>query len=730
MKREDDVQLIRKVLSGDDEAFNTLVQKYQSSVHALVWRKIGDFHYAEEITQDTFLQAYQKLSTLRDPDQFAGWIYVIANRLCIAWIRKQRPTMQSLSDTSVKVIDDLAYERYVLKQRELEAAEHRYEIIQRLLAELPQSERKVMTLYYLGEMTTKEIGKSLGVSANTITSRLHRARKRLQEKGEFLQMPSDNHQQNLAIQIKDHHKSGEFDKALKISARALESDPVDLEAYDSRWRLIAEMFSEVDAKRRILPEIESLLRKHPETPELLNTVYWGYMEFPGRAKNIPNNLFDKMLQYPKTELHLTALLGLAERSEDASQQWHYYQRIIDEFTVTDAPILSWYWLAYEKCLELAKQDRSLASNDELDELIDGCLRVHLSMCQETQQWLGWAYTAAVKYRLKFNNRLDKALEVLERADLRLGEAEEQEWLIENNKGSVEDERKNISRLRCEIYLRQECWREAHDGLVANTPDCLESLWARFNEDTINYFYMLGRSAEGMGDCEKARRCYADAYFAPMPRLEKVRHYYDFADPHFVPMPRAESRRGLERLYKKIRRGETTDTLEAFLKDTEAEYRIREKADLEKIRQKLIVNRRNKKATDFRLETLEGETYTLSAMSGKVVLLDVGVSLYGGNIVIPEVEAVYERFSKVDDVVIWSISDGEVPRKVREFLDQYQPHWPVLLDPHRQVKKAYQIERIPSFILIDKEGNWQYSFIGLDLIGGQPLIWMIEALLSD
>ena len=730
MKREDDVQLIRKVLSGDDEAFNTLVQKYQSSVHALVWRKIGDFHYAEEITQDTFLQAYQKLSTLRDPDQFAGWIYVIANRLCIAWIRKQRPTMQSLSDTSVKVIDDLAYERYVLKQRELEAAEHRYEIIQRLLAELPQSERKVMTLYYLGEMTTKEIGKSLGVSANTITSRLHRARKRLQEKGEFLQMPSDNHQQNLAIQIKDHHKSGEFDKALKISARALESDPVDLEAYDSRWRLIAEMFSEVDAKRRILPEIESLLRKHPETPELLNTVYWGYMEFPGRAKNIPNNLFDKMLQYPKTELHLTALLGLAERSEDASQQWHYYQRIIDEFTVTDAPILSWYWLAYEKCLELAKQDRSLASNDELDELIDGCLRVHLSMCQETQQWFGWAYTAAVKYRLKFNNRLDKALEVLERADLRLGEAEEQEWLIENNKGSVEDERKNISRLRCEIYLRQECWREAHDGLVANAPDYLESLWARFNEDTINYFYMLGRSAEGMGDDEKARRCYADAYFAPMPRLEKVRHYYDFADPHFVPMPRAESRRGLERLYKKIRRGETTDTLEAFLKDTEAEYRIREKADLEKIRQKLIVNRRNKKATDFRLETLEGETYTLSAMSGKVVLLDVGVSLYGGNIVIPEVEAVYERFSKVDDVVIWSISDGEVPRKVREFLDQYQPHWPVLLDPHRQVKKAYQIERIPSFILIDKEGNWQYSFIGLDLIGGQPLIWMIEALLSD
>ena len=295
---------------------------------------------------------------------------------------------------------------------------------------------------------------------------------------------------------------------------------------------------------------------------------------------------------------------------------------------------------------------------------------------------------------------------------------------------MEDERKNIARLRCEIYLRQERWRESYTGLVANPPDYLESFWTRFNESTINYFYMLGRSAEGLGDYEKARRYYADAYFAPIPRLEKVRHYYDFADPHFMPMPRVESQKGLERLYQKIKRAETIDTLEAFLKNTEAEYRIREDADREQIRQKFIINRLDKKATDFRLETLKGDTYTLSMMFGKVVLLDVGVSLYGVNMVIPEVEIVYERFSKVDDVVIWSINDGETPHKVRQFLDQYQPAWPVLLDPHRQVKKAYQIERIPAFILIDKEGNWQYSFMSLDLIGGQPLISMIEALLSD
>ena len=183
MEREDDVQLIQRILSGDDVAFSILVEKYQKSVHALVWRKIGDFHYAEEITQDTFLQVYKKLPTLRNPHQFAGWLYVIANRLCLNWQRKQKPAMQlqSLEDTSMGEVAKFAYARYVLEQREAEATEHRFEIVKKLLEKLPESERTVMTLYYLGEMTTKEIGKFLGVSVETIRTRLHRARKRLQE---------------------------------------------------------------------------------------------------------------------------------------------------------------------------------------------------------------------------------------------------------------------------------------------------------------------------------------------------------------------------------------------------------------------------------------------------------------------------------------------------------------------------------------------------------------------
>ena len=183
---ENDVQLIRRILSDDDEAFSILVQKYQKSVHALAWRKVNDFHYAEEITQDTFLQAYKKLSTLKNPNQFSGWLYVIANRLCINWLQRHKPAMQSLEDTPMEEIEESAYNHFAAEQREAEGTKYRHEIAQRLLSKLPESERTVMTLYYLGEMTAKEISKFLGVSVNTITSRLRRARERLQQDQELL----------------------------------------------------------------------------------------------------------------------------------------------------------------------------------------------------------------------------------------------------------------------------------------------------------------------------------------------------------------------------------------------------------------------------------------------------------------------------------------------------------------------------------------------------------------
>ncbi|MCE2401061.1 sigma-70 family RNA polymerase sigma factor [Candidatus Poribacteria bacterium] len=180
MKKKD-AELIQRTLDGDQSAFTALVEKYQKGVHALAWQKIGDFHIAQEITQDAFLRAYQKLGTLKNHKLFGGWLYVIATNLCNEWLRKKRLPIQSLETVDSKEVDQVAYTQYVEEQREADANEIRRELVRDLLKKLPESERTVMTLHYLGEMKCESISEFLGVSPNTVRSRLSRARNRLKK---------------------------------------------------------------------------------------------------------------------------------------------------------------------------------------------------------------------------------------------------------------------------------------------------------------------------------------------------------------------------------------------------------------------------------------------------------------------------------------------------------------------------------------------------------------------
>lgn len=110
----------------------------------------------------------------------------------------------------MEAVNNTSYSRYVSELQAEEAEAYRHEIAKHLLAKLPESERTVITLYYLGEMTTREISKFLGVSVNTITSRLQRARKRLQQEQASLieevlggvQLPA-NFAENIAARLGD-----------------------------------------------------------------------------------------------------------------------------------------------------------------------------------------------------------------------------------------------------------------------------------------------------------------------------------------------------------------------------------------------------------------------------------------------------------------------------------------------------------------------------------------------
>ena len=197
--KDNDTELIRRTLAGDETAFTILVKKYRKHVHTLACHKIGDFHIAEDITQETFLQVHRDLATLKKPDRFPGWLYVVTTHRCIAWLRKNRLHVRVAEDINIAMKGEEAYSRYVADEQAKTATEAQQKVVKQLLAKLQESERTVMTLYYFGEMTCEEISKFLGVSANTIKSRLSRARQRLKKEELIIREVLDSFQLSVNL---------------------------------------------------------------------------------------------------------------------------------------------------------------------------------------------------------------------------------------------------------------------------------------------------------------------------------------------------------------------------------------------------------------------------------------------------------------------------------------------------------------------------------------------------
>ena len=220
MKNED-IALIQRILAGDEDAFANLIRKYQQQVHALAFRKVRDFQTAEDITQETFLRVHQKLATLNDPTKFSGWLYAIANHLCIAWYRENRLQTESLQEIHISEIETDVYSRYIAREHAKTTAAAQHDLVKGLLTKLKESDREIITLHYFEEMTSSEIGDFLGVSENTIKSRLHRARQQLKKYEPMIQEVLDitiegKHQSKGEISMSDEMRNqSEVDKKLE-----------------------------------------------------------------------------------------------------------------------------------------------------------------------------------------------------------------------------------------------------------------------------------------------------------------------------------------------------------------------------------------------------------------------------------------------------------------------------------------------------------------------------------
>ncbi len=166
-------ELIDAAKLGDRQAFGEVLTRYERAVWATAWHVLRDFHASQDVTQQTFLQAYQHLSELRTPNAVGPWLLRIARRLALRVAKAKR------ADIPISEIDVAApsvRSELTNEQAELIGA----------LGELPEHERLVTVLYYLNGHSVAEVAKLTGRPVGTVTKQLSRAVSRLKTRFENL----------------------------------------------------------------------------------------------------------------------------------------------------------------------------------------------------------------------------------------------------------------------------------------------------------------------------------------------------------------------------------------------------------------------------------------------------------------------------------------------------------------------------------------------------------------
>lgn len=177
--KSDDGELIRRALNGDEIAFDALHEKYRTRLFLYVLKEIRNSEDADEIVNDAFVKIFRHVGNLRSSEKLLNWMYRIAHQCIDAWRRKNRSRLKYTEEAdSAKVLNALIKEACANYQeaQQREASGHRVEMSLSALSQIPESQRRVMLLHYVDNMSHRAIAQSLGITGAAVNSRLQRAR--------------------------------------------------------------------------------------------------------------------------------------------------------------------------------------------------------------------------------------------------------------------------------------------------------------------------------------------------------------------------------------------------------------------------------------------------------------------------------------------------------------------------------------------------------------------------
>ena len=177
--QEDDIAIIQMVLQGRQQAYATLVARYQGYVFTLAMRHVNNRELAEELAQDVFVKAYRSLSSFKGNSKFSTWLYTVTHNTCLSHLRKKEDATVFPGDEHVhNTAEAQGSGAHPMARMEQRAQQ---QVLNEAVKHLPATDSELITLFYQGEQSVEEISTITGLSASNVKVRLMRARQKLKE---------------------------------------------------------------------------------------------------------------------------------------------------------------------------------------------------------------------------------------------------------------------------------------------------------------------------------------------------------------------------------------------------------------------------------------------------------------------------------------------------------------------------------------------------------------------
>ena len=177
MSQSENYMVIQKVLSGDVDAYGFFVSKYQKSIYNLMYRQTRLKEEAADLTQETFLKAYERLERFRPEGRFFSWLYAIGINLVRDWARKNRIATEKKD----LLFTELASNDQAVESDELLDLKHNMEALLQALGSMPLEYREAIILRYREELSMKEIAEIFKLSVSGAKMRVHRGLEKLRK---------------------------------------------------------------------------------------------------------------------------------------------------------------------------------------------------------------------------------------------------------------------------------------------------------------------------------------------------------------------------------------------------------------------------------------------------------------------------------------------------------------------------------------------------------------------